>query len=198
MRLILASGSSGRRAMLEAAGVRFEAMAPGVDEESAKASLRAAGLAPRDFADALAQLKALKVSNRDPGALVLGCDSVVALEDGTLLDKAETKAQAAEHLRLMSGKRHHLYSAAVIAQGGEPVWRFVDRAAMYVRPLSDAFIDGYLDREWDQARWCVGVYRIEGPGAQLFSRIDGSHFTVIGLPLLPVLDYLRTRGILAS
>ncbi|GAO40083.1 Maf-like protein [Sphingomonas changbaiensis NBRC 104936] len=198
MRLILASGSSGRRAMLEAAGVPFEAMAPGVDEESAKASLRAAGLAPRDFADALAELKALKVSNRDPGALVLGCDSVVALEDGTLLDKAESKAQAAEHLRLMSGKRHHLYSAAVIAEAGEPVWRFVDRAAMYVRPLSDAFIDAYLDREWDQARWCVGVYRIEGPGAQLFSRIDGSHFTVIGLPLLPVLDYLRTRGILAS
>ena len=198
MRLILASGSSSRREMLEAAGVPFEAMSPGVDEEAAKASLRAEGFAPRDFADALAELKALKVSNRDPGALVLGCDSVVVLEDGTLLDKAESRVQAAGHLRIMSGKRHHLYSAAVIAEAGRPVWRFVDRAAMHVRTLSESFIDTYLDREWEQAQWCVGVYRIEGPGAQLFSRVEGSHFTVMGLPLLPLLEYLRTRESLAS
>jgi septum formation protein len=198
MRLILASQSSGRRAMLETAGVPFEAMSPGVDEEAAKASLRAAGRPPRDLADALAELKALKVSNRDPDALVLGSDSVVELQDGRLLDKAETREQAAEHLGLLSGRRHYLYSAAVIAEGGRPVWRFVDRVMMHVRPLSETFIQSYLDREWEEARWCVGVYRIEGPGAQLFSRIEGSQFTVIGLPLLPVLDYLRTRGILAS
>ena len=198
MRLILASQSAGRRAMLEAAGVQFEAVSPAVDEDSAKASLRADGLGARDLADALAELKAVKLSAHDPDALVLGCDSVVELDDGTMLDKAESRAQAAEHLRLMSGRVHHLYSAAVIAEGGRPVWRFVDKAAMHVRPLSDAFIDSYLDAEWEQARWCVGVYRIEGPGAQLFARIDGSHFTVIGLPLLPVLDYLRTRGVMTS
>jgi septum formation protein len=196
MRLILASQSSGRRAMLAAAGVPFEALAPGVDEDAAKASL--AELPPRDFADALAELKALRLSTRAPGTLVLGCDSVVALDDGRILDKAADRAQAAEHLRAMSGRRHHLYSAAVIAENGRPVWRFVDRATMHVRPLSDAFIQSYLDAEWEQARWCVGVYRLEGPGVQLFSRIEGSHFTVIGLPLLPLLDYLRTRGVLTS
>ncbi len=198
MRLIFASESSGRRAMLEAAGVPFESVASNVDEEGAKASLRSDGLSPRDLADALAELKALKVSGREPGALVLGCDSVVALEDGTMLDKAVSRDEAAGHLRFLSGRRHHLYSAAVIAEGGRAVWRFVDRVAMHVRTLSDAFIDSYLDEEWEQARWCVGVYRVEGPGGQLFSRIEGSHFTVIGLPLLPVLDYLRTRGVLAS
>lgn len=182
--------------MLEAAGVPFEAISPGVDEDAAKASLR--HLKPRDFADALAELKALKISSRDTGALVLGCDSVVALEDGTILDKAGSRAEAVEQLRRMSGARHHLYSAAVIAEGGRPIWRVVDKVAMHVRPLSDAFIEAYLDRDWDQARWCVGVYRIEGPGAQLFSRIEGSHYTVIGLPLLHVLDYLRTRGLLTS
>lgn len=196
MRLILASQSSGRRAMLEAAGVPFEAMSPAVDEDSAKASLR--HLPPRDFADALAELKALKISARDPGALVLGCDSVVVLEDGTILDKAASRDEAEAQLRRMSGTRHHLFSAAVIAEGGRPVWRVVDKVAMHVRPLSDAFIESYLDRDWNQARWCVGVYRIEGPGAQLFSRIEGSHYTVIGLPLLPVLDYLRVKGILTS
>ncbi|HYZ49017.1 MAG TPA: nucleoside triphosphate pyrophosphatase [Sphingomonas sp.] len=196
MRLILASASASRRAMLEAAGVPFEALSPGVDEEAAKASLSA--LPPRDLADALAELKALKISARDPGALVLGCDSVVALDDGTMLDKAESREKAAEHLRLLAGKRHALFSAAVMAESGRPIWRFVDRAYMHVRPLSESFIQTYLDRDWEQARWCVGVYRLEGPGAQLFSRIEGSHFTVLGLPLLPVLDYLRTREILAS
>ena len=196
MRLILASQSTGRRGMLEAAAVPFEAMSPGVDEDAAKASLR--HLPPRDFADALAELKARKISARDPGALVLGCDSVVALEDGTMLDKAVSRDEAAAQLRRLSGKRHHLYSAAVIAEAGQPVWRFVDRVTMHVRPLSEGFIQSYLDRDWDQARWCVGVYRVEGPGAQLFSRIEGSHFTVMGLPLLRLLDYLRTREILTS
>ena len=196
MRVVLASQSASRRAMLQAAGVPFEAMSAGVDEEAAKAGLR--DLNARDLADALAELKALRVSGRDPEALVLGSDSVVALEDGTLLDKPETREQAADHLRLMSGKRHDLVSAAVIAEGGMPVWRVVDRAKMFVRPLSDAFIDTYLDVEWPAISGCVGCYRIEGPGAQLFTRIEGSQFTVLGLPLLQVLDYLRVRGLLAS
>lgn len=184
--------------MLEAAGVAFEARPAGVDEEAAKASLKAEGLGARGLADALAELKASKLSASQPEDLVLGCDSVVELQDGRLLDKAETREEAADHLRFLSGRRHYLHSAAVIAEGSRPVWRVADRVTMHVRPLSDAFIQSYLDREWEQARWCVGVYRVEGPGAQLFTRIEGSQFTVIGLPLLPVLDYLRTRGILAS
>lgn len=195
MRLILASQSSGRRALLEGAGVPFEAISPSIDEDAAKQSLR---LKARDLADALAEMKALKLSGRHPVALVLGCDSVVELQDGRTLDKAGNREEAAEHLRALSGRRHYLHSAAVIAEGGTAIWRVVDRVTMHVRTLSDAFIDQYLDQEWEKARWCVGVYRVEGPGAQLFSRIDGSHFTVIGLPLLPLLDYLRLRGLLTS
>lgn len=198
MRLVLASQSASRRAMLTAAGIPFDAVTAHVDEDSAKAGLLADGIGARDLADALAELKAIKVSARDGQALVLGCDSVVALEDGSLLDKPRSRDEAATHLRRMSGQRHDLISAAVIAEGGSPVWRVVDRAKMYVRPLSDAFIATYLDQEWPEIAGCVGCYRIEGPGAQLFARIDGSQFTVLGLPLLQVLDYLRVRGVMPS
>lgn len=194
--LILASQSASRRAMLTAAGVSFEAVAAGVDEDAAKAAL--AHLSPRDLADALAELKAVKISQRHPQPLVLGSDSVVALADGSLLDKPESREQAAEHLRRMSGARHELWSSAVIAQGGRAVWRHVEAARMHVRPLSDAFIAAYLDREWPAIAGCVGCYRIEGPGAQLFDRIEGSQFTVLGLPLLPVLGYLRVRGMMPA
>ena len=198
MTLILASQSASRRAMLSAALVPFEAVAAGVDEDSAKAALRAEGLPARDLADALAELKALRVSQRNPQALVLGSDSIVELDDGTMLDKPVSRENAAEHLRRLSGKRHDLVSAAVIAEGGRPVWRVVDRAKMHVRTLSDAFIEQYLDAEWPEISGCVGCYRIEGPGAQLFSRIEGSQFTVLGLPLLQVLDYLRVRGVMTA
>lgn len=198
MRLILASGSASRRAMLEAAGVPFAATSPGVDEDAAKAGLRAQGVAPRDFADALAELKALRVSQREPDALVLGSDSLMALADGRILDKPTSRDEAAEHLRLMSGGRHAIISAAVIAEAGRPVWRHVDRAVLHVRPLSEAFLEEYLDQEWPAIAGCAGCFRIEGLGAQLFARIDGSQFTVLGMPLLPVLDYLRVRGVLTS
>lgn len=199
--LVLASQSASRRAMLDAAGVPHEALAAQVDEAGAKESLLAGGIGPRDLADALAELKALKVSRLVPQALVLGGDSLVALADGSLLDKPESRDQAAEHLRRMSGATHDIYSAAVIAEGGRPVWRHVDRARLHVRPLSEAFIESYLDREWPAIAGCVGCvgcFRIEGPGVQLFHRTDGSHFTILGMPLLPILDYLRTRGVLTS
>lgn len=196
MRLVLASGSASRRAMLEAAGVAFAISPAAVDEEAAKAAL--AGARGRDVADALAELKAVKVSLRDPAALVLGSDSVVELADGTLLDKPADRAEAAEHLRRMAGHRHKLHSAAVIAEGRRPAWREVDTATLFVRPLSEAFIAAYLDAEWPAIAGCVGCFRIEGRGAQLFARVDGSHFTILGMPLLPVLDYLRVRGVLAS
>ncbi|HEY0624208.1 nucleoside triphosphate pyrophosphatase [Sphingomonas sp.] len=194
--IVLASTSASRRAMLTAAGVPHEALPAHVDEDAAKAAMQ--GVAPRDLADALAELKALKVSQRVPGTLVLGCDSVVAIEDGTLLDKPADRAEAERHLRLLSGRRHDLYSAAVFAENGRPVWRHVDRARLAVRPLYDKFIAEYLDVEWPAIAGCVGCYRVEGPGVQLFSRMEGSHYTILGMPLLNILDYLRTRGVLTS
>jgi len=194
--LILASQSASRRAMLSAAGVPFDAVAPGVDEDAAKAAL--ADLSPRDLADALAELKAVKLAARHPGRLVLGSDSLVALADGRRLDKPETREQAAEHLRAMSGGTHDLWSAAVIAEDGRPVWRHVARARLHVRPLSSAFVEAYLAAEWPAIAGCAGAFRIEGPGVQLFDRIEGDHFTVLGMPLLPVLGFLRTRGVLPA
>jgi septum formation protein len=194
--IVLASQSASRRAMLTAAQVPFEALSPGVDEEAAKDALRGDGLDARALADALAELKALKVSRRVPGALALGCDQTLAIDDGSMIDKAVDRADAARILRLLSGRVHHLHSAAVIALNGEPIWRHVERVRMTVRPLSDSFIEAYLDMDWEQLRWCVGCYRIEGPGAQLFSRVEGSQFAIQGLPLLPLLDFLRVRGIL--
>jgi septum formation protein len=196
--IVLASQSASRRSLLEAAQIPFEALSPGVDEEAAKEALRADGLDARALADALAELKALKVSRRVPGGLVLGCDQTLSLDDGTMIDKAVDRADAARILRLLSGRVHHLHSAAVIVLNGEPIWRHVERVRMTVRPLSDAFIDTYLDGDWDQLRWCVGCYRIEGPGAQLFSKVEGSQFAIQGLPLLPLLDFLRVRGVLAA
>ena len=196
--LILASQSVSRRAMLDAAGVPHRAMAAGVDEDAMKQSLRAEGVAARDLADALAELKAVKLSRRHPTELVLGCDSTVALDDGAMLDKASSREEQRDLLRLVSGRRHRLYSAAVICAGGAPVWRHVDVATMHVRPLSDAFIESYLDAEWPAIGGCVGGYRIEGRGAQLFARIEGSQFMILGLPLLPLLDYLRVRGVMPT
>lgn len=196
--LVLASKSAGRRALLEAAGVSFDTMAAGVDEEAAKAGLRVQGLDSRDLADALAELKALKLSTRRPGDLVLGCDSTLALDDGTMFDKAESLAELAEQLRTLSGKTHSLYSAVVAAEAGRPVWRHVERVKMTMRTLSESFIADYLATEGDVLLGCVGGYRIEARGSQLFSRTEGSHFAIIGLPLLPLLDYLRTRGVMPS
>jgi len=198
VKLVLASGSASRRAMLDAAGVPYESVRPQVDEDAAKASLLASQVAPRDLADALAELKALKVSGLVPQALVLGGDSVVALADGTLLDKPVNREDAADHLRRMSGGTHDIYSAAVIAEGGRPVWRHVDRARLVVRRLSEGFIEEYLDLEWPAISSCVGCFRIEGPGVQLFSATQGSQFTILGMPLLNILDYLRVRGVLTS
>ncbi|CAD7338421.1 Maf-like protein [Sphingomonadales bacterium 56] len=196
--IVLASQSASRRALLQAAGVPFEALSPGVDEEAAKEALRADGLGARALADALAELKALRISRRVPGGLILGCDQTLSLDDGSMIDKAVDRADAERILRLLSGRVHHLHSAAVIVLNGEPIWRHIERVRVTVRPLSDSFIAKYLDEEWEQCRWCVGNYRIEGPGVQLFSKVEGSQFAIQGLPLLPLLDFLRVRGVLPS
>lgn len=196
MTLMLASQSAGRIAMLRAAGVLLEAVPALVDESSIKESLAATGAKPRDIADALAEAKARKISRKYPMALVLGCDQIAVTADGQILDKPESPADACAQLTQLSDKSHRLISAAVICEAGEPVWRIVDSAQMAVRPLSAAFIDRYVTDYWDQIRHCVGCYRIEAEGAQLFKSVSGSQFTIIGLPLLPVLDYLRIRGLL--
>lgn len=194
--LILASQSASRRAMLEAAGVPFTAASPGVDEESAKAAM--AHLSGRDLADALAELKAVKLSLRYPDALVLGCDSTVTAPDGRLIDKTTSREEAAAQLRSFAGATHRLSSAAVVAQRGQPIWRHVDTARLTMRNFSDGFLESYLDAEWPAIGGCVGGYRLEGLGAQLFSKIEGSHFTILGLPLLQLLDWLRVRGVIAA
>ena len=196
--LILASQSAGRLAMLRAAGVAVEAQSPGVDEDSIKAALIAEGAKARDIADALAEAKAIKVSRKFPTGMVLGCDQILVSADGQLLDKPESPDDAKAHLKQLSGKTHRLISAAVICEGGAPVWRIVDTAQMTMRPLSEQYIADYVAQYWDHIRHCVGCYRIEAEGAQLFSSISGSQFTIIGLPLLPVLDYLRVREIMPT
>ena len=196
MTLILASQSIARRRMLEAAGVAFEAVAAPLDEDSAKAGLEAAGFEPRDLAEMLAELKAKSVAGGE--ALVLGADQVLELDDGTMLGKPGSRAEALAQLRALSGRSHVLHSAAVIAERGERAWGATESVTLQVRPLGAAFLDSYLDREGDALLGSAGSYRIEGLGAQLFERVEGSHFAILGLPLLPLLAYLRGRGELES
>lgn len=184
--------------MLACAGVECDAMAPMVDEAAVKESLLEQGLGARDIADALAEAKAVKLSGKYPVALVIGADQTLALADGTMLDKPASPEDAAGHLAQMAGTTHKLFSAVVVAEQGTPVWRFVATSRMTMRPLSSAFIEDYVARHWDDIRHCVGCYQIEGAGAQLFSQAEGSHFDIMGMPLLPLLGFLRDRGEMAS
>lgn len=193
--LILASGSASRVAMLRSAKVPFDAVAPRVDEDAIKASLLSEEASPRDIADTLAEAKARKVAQKYPGPLVLGSDQVLEVNQ-TLLSKPGDPADLAAQLRLLRGAKHRLHSAAVIYEDGAPVWRFVGRADLTMHPLSDAFIDDYIARNWDTVRHSVGGYHIEEEGVRLFSAITGDLFTIRGLPLLPVLSYLALRGTL--
>lgn len=193
--VILASQSASRRAMLDAAGLAYQAIPAHVDEAALKAALLAEGQGPRNIADALAELKALKVSRSSPAALVIGSDSLVSV-GGELFDKPENRAAAADHLAQFSGCEMVLTSAVVVAMGGRALWRHVDQAKLQVRTLSSTFIETYLDAEWPAIAGCVGCFRIEGPGVQLFTAIKGDHFTVLGMPLLPLLGFMRERGVM--
>lgn len=193
MSLILASKSASRKAMLEAAGVTFESMPANLDERALEAEI--AGGRPDQIALALAEAKALAVDA--PDSLVLGSDSLVVLA-GTRYDKPESREEAAEHLRAFSGRVMQLHSAAALARNGKIVWHHAGLASLQLRQLSEDFIEAYLDAEWPAVAGCVGVFRIEGQGVQLFERIDGDQFTVLGMPLLPVLGALREQGELAS
>jgi len=187
MTLILASKSASRRAMLEAAGVAFESVPADLDERALEASL--AGRAPAAIALALAEAKALAVNGGDRA--VLGSDSLVVVE-GRRFDKPASREEAGEHLRFFSGRVMELHSAAAINHRNAIVWGQSELARLQVRELSGPFIEAYLDAEWPEVGNCVGVFRIEGRGVQLFERIEGDHFTVLGMPLLPVLGALRS------
>ena len=190
--IVLASNSASRKAMLDAAGVAYEARGADVDERALEAEMD--GADPAEIAQALAAAKAAAVADE---RLVLGSDSLVEV-DGRRFDKPANREQAAEHLRFFSGKVMTLHSAAALAKGGQIVWVGSDFARLRVRELSEDFIEAYLDAEWPEVSYCVGVFRIEGPGVQLFESIMGDQFTVLGMPLLQVLDALREEGVLPS
>jgi septum formation protein len=195
-RIVLASGSQSRRAVLAAAGVEADTVKPNVDEDAAKAAFRADGMSVRDQAMQLAELKSVKVSMREQG-LVIGCDQMLSL-DGEAFDKPADLEGARDHLRKLSGKTHTLETAIVISEDGKPVWRHLARPKLTVRPLSEPFVETYVETVGAALLSTVGAYQLEGLGAQLFSRIEGDYFSILGLPLLPLLDYLRTRGVLMS
>jgi septum formation protein len=191
--LILASFSAIRRAMLDAAGVEYQPIPSLVDERAVKARLET----PEDIATRLAEAKAVAVSVERPDDWVAGSDSVVSV-DGRLFDKPQSRTNAAEHLRFFSGRAMKLTSAVALAREGKTDWCHVESAHLQVRPLSEDFIESYLDAEWPDVGYCVGVFRLEGRGVQLFSEIDGNYFTVLGMPLLPLLGALRERGLLPA
>ena len=196
--LVLASQSFGRRAVLTNAGIPYEALTADIDEVAARDNLRGKGLGPAELAAALAELKALQVSDKRPDDFIIGCDQTLALDNGTMIDKPADRSALMEQLKVLSGNGHTLFSAIAIARGHTIIWRHVEPVILRMLALSDAFIEDYVEREGDALLGCVGGYRIEARGAQLFSKIDGSHFAIIGLPLLPLLDYLRSQGVLAS
>jgi septum formation protein len=193
--LVLASGSAIRAQLLKNAGVAFSVQLPRIDEQSIKQSLIAEDISPRDIADALAEIKAGKISDKTPGSLVLGSDQVLDF-DGTLLSKPQSPDEALAQLKSMRGKRHRLFSAAVIYEDGKPVWRHVGRVTLHMRAASDAYLQGYVERNWPEIGHAVGAYMLEQEGVRLFSRIEGDYFHVLGMPLLEILEYLTVRGII--
>ncbi|WP_458389662.1 Maf family protein [Sphingomonas sp. F9_3S_D5_B_2] len=193
MTLILASGSQIRHQMLAGAGIEHRVVKPDVDEALVKARLSV----PEEVASDLAAAKALTVSSRNLEDWAIGSDSVLSIE-GRLFDKPADRAQATDHLRYFSGKTMQLTSAVALARRGAAEWRYVETAELHVRPLSDTFISEYLDEEWPEVSYCVGVFRMEARGVQLFSSLRGDYFTILGMPLLPLLGALREREVIPS
>lgn len=193
-KLVLASGSRTRAAMLEQAGVPAILDKPLVDEDEVKAAGRAEGVPADAVAEALAELKAQRIARRHPGALVVGADQMLECE-GRWFDKPADRAAARAQLLDLRGKTHRLVSCAVVVRDGERMWHKTDSARLTMRNFSEAFLDDYLDRVGDDVLHSVGAYQLEGLGAQLFHRVEGDFFTILGLPLLPLLGFLRVHGV---
>lgn len=191
--ILLASGSEIRAQLLRQAGVPFEVQIARVDEAAIKAALLAEEASPRDIADTLAEAKARKVSMKNPGAMVLGCDQVLDFE-GKLLSKPKSEEDALAQLSAMRGKRHMLLSAVVIYRDAEPIWRHVGQVRLQMHRSSDSYLSSYVSRNWHSIQHAVGGYNLEEEGVRLFSHIDGSYFNVLGLPLVELLNYLGLQG----
>ncbi len=196
-RLILASGSEIRANLLRNAGIDFTVQKARVDEEAVRAALHAEEASPRDIADTLAELKAQRVAAKNPQALVIGCDQVLAVGQ-TTLNKPQSPQDALAQLKMLRGQKHQLLSAAVIYGAGKPQWRHVGVVRLHMRDASDAYLADYVDRNWDSIRHAVGAYKLEEEGVRLFTRIEGDYFNVLGLPLLELLSYLTLRGTLPA
>ena len=195
--LILASSSATRLRLLQAAGLNVTPHNPRIDEAALRASLQADHANPRDIADALAEMKARKIADRMPGALVLGCDQVLEFRHKAW-GKPDTPAEAVEQLSAFRGHSHKLLSALVLYDAGQPIWRYVGEVGLTMRFVSDDWLQGYVARNWDSIRHSVGGYKLEEEGIRLFSTIEGDYFTILGLPLLPLLGYLGERGFITT
>ena len=195
-RIILASGSAIRKQILDGAGLNYEVIVKPVDEAAIKDLMLAENSRHQDIADALAEAKALRVSRQTDG-FVIGADQIMVM-DNQLFDKPKDLGEARERLLSMRGKRHELIGAVVVCENGRPVWRHLSKTKLWVREFSNDFLDWYIEQEGEALMKSVGAYRFEGPGAQLFEKVEGGFFAILGLDLLPVLDYLRVRGVIAS
>ena len=193
--LILASSSEVRKELLEKSNISFLSVKPNIDEDAVKSSLFVENYSPRDIADALAELKASKISLKTPDSLVLGCDQILEFE-GALLEKPASKDLAMQQLTKISGKKHIAYSAAVIFENSKPIWRFVGKADLLLKSNSEEYISDYVSRNWDSIKHSVGGYKIEEEGCRLFSKINGDYFSILGMPLLEIINFLCIRGVI--
>ncbi|WP_069298471.1 Maf family nucleotide pyrophosphatase [Neptunicoccus sediminis] len=195
--IVLASGSQIRGALLRDAGVEFTTDVPRVDEESILLSLQAEGAKPGDIADTLAEYKARRIADRRPASLVIAADQVLTC-NGQVYSKPKSIDEARDHLKSLRGQGHQLLSAVVVYEQAKPVWRHIGRAQLVMREFSDSFIEDYLVKAGDTVLTSVGCYQLENIGVTLFSRVQGDYFTILGLPLLELLDFLRSRGAIES